>query len=73
MLEGPRGETAIAVLRRHEGIPADMCCRWGEGLDRGRQTQVGDTERQLDARQVAVIRVRQLESVRVGRLHACIG
>jgi transposase len=57
VLEGMRGETSIAALRRREGIPSNLYYRWSKDfLEAGKQRLVVDSERQADSRQVTEMR-----------------
>lgn len=53
VLEGLRGESAIAELCRREGINTNMYYKWSkEFLDAGKARLLGNTKRQADSRAV---------------------
>jgi transposase len=57
VLEGLRGESAIAELCRREGIHPNMYYKWSkEFLEAGKQRLTGDTQRQADNQEVQSIR-----------------
>jgi transposase len=70
VLEGLRGESAIAELCRREGIHPNMYYKWSkEFLEAGKQRLTGDTQRQADNQEVQSIRTEneQLKQL-VGRI-----
>jgi transposase len=53
VLEGLRGETAIAELCRREGINSNLYYRWSkEFLEAGKQRLAGNTQREADSGEV---------------------
>jgi len=57
VLEGFPGESTIAELCRKEGTHTNLYCKWSkEFMEAGKQRLVGDTQRQVDSREVVEMR-----------------
>lgn len=62
VLEGLRGEVAVAELCRREGIVANLYYRWSKDfLEAGKKRLSGDTEREATSTEVKDLRAKNLE------------